>query len=782
MPRKKKKKQLTIHSSEVKILLGLLTLIGGIAITITPFAEGEIFFSITRLIGQAAFVWGLLICFVALRILFDKPYFNSWKPLIGLLLLAITSSVFLTFLVPDLDLSQLTNYSTAGGTFGYNLHIQLFKLLGSFIEFLIILLSGIISFSLLSGVSLEKMKSSIENGMDGVSGSLANLKKKDSEDQKANINIINGDTTNKGFIDMEKEYIGGNKIKEKEIVKEESKNIIDKTSFDSKGNFKKDITSEQTSFVGDEDSLKQDSQTDDYNKDGSTDTDPFGAPSYTNWQSPPTSIFQKPITIKQDEKVHKRNAIVIEKTLRSFGIETRISKITIGPTVVQYALSITVGTKVSKIKSLSTDLALALATSETLVRIEAPIPGTSLIGIEIPNPTPNFVYIKDMAETLQKQLSSFTLPLILGKNVANEPIIKDLTTLPHLLVAGATGAGKSAGINSILTGLLMSKTPDELKLMLVDPKMVEMAPYNGIPYLLTPVITDMELVVNALQWSIEEMKRRYRMLKQTGVRNIKEYNTKIGYTAMPYLVIIIDEMADLMLTTGHDVETKIVRLAQMARAVGIHLILATQRPSVDVITGLIKANVPGRMAFSVSTQIDSRVIIDSNGAESLIGMGDMMFKSPKTGRPIRIQGAFTDTSDTENLVTFIKSQVDEDSIEYKDEVLQAPESKEENKTGANGQYSEDTLFEEAVRIIVSSQKASSSMLQRKLRIGYNRAARLIDEMFDAKIIGPAQGSSPRKVLIDSADSFFGTSDKMIDDFKDTEEETNVDDNFSDSFE
>jgi DNA segregation ATPase FtsK/SpoIIIE, S-DNA-T family len=771
MPRKKKKKQLTIHSSEIKILLGLLTLIGGVAITITPFADGEIFYSITKLIGQAAVVWGLLICFVAMRILFDKPYFNSWKPLIGLLLMAITASIFLTFIVPAFELSQLTDYSTAGGLFGYKLHTELFELLGGLIEFLIILLSGIISFSLLSGVSLEKMRSGVETGMDGVSSSLSKFKKEgDTGKLPQSIDILNG----KDSVLSEKEYVGGAANKPDEIKIEDSLKQ-EQEEEEEDDDFAKEIVAEKTMFVGDEDRIEASEPTEVKDKDA----DPFGEPIYTNWQSPPSSIYQKPVKVKQDEKIHKRNAIVIEKTLRSFGIETRISKITIGPTVVQYALSITVGTKVSKIKNLSTDLALALATSETLVRIEAPIPGTSLIGIEIPNPTPNFVYIKDMVEDLQSRLSKFTLPIILGKNVANEPIIQELTTLPHLLVAGATGSGKSAGINSILTGLLMSKTPDELKLLLVDPKMVEMAPYNGIPYLLTPVVTDMELVINALQWSIEEMQRRYRMLKQTGVRNIGEYNKKIGYTAMPYLVIIIDEMADLMLTTGHDVETKIVRLAQMARAVGIHLILATQRPSVDVITGLIKANIPGRMAFAVSTQIDSRVIIDTNGAESLIGQGDMMFKSPQTGRPIRVQGAFTATSDTENLITFIKAQIDEDAIEYKDEVLEAPEEEKAKESGSGSEYSEDTLFEDAVRIIVSSQKASSSMLQRKLRIGYNRAARLIDEMFDAKIIGPAQGSSPRKVLIGSADSFFGTPSEIENDFENTGD---MGEDYTDSFE
>lgn len=755
MPRKKKKKQLTIHSAEVKILIGLLVLIGGIAMAIAPFTEGELFSIITEITGSSALIWGILIFFAGLRTLFDHPYLNSWRPIIGLIMLGLTVASFESFLVPADSLIEPDTYVGIGGHFGVALHNLLNNYLGNLVEFLLLLLVTIIAFSLLSGVTLEQMKDFLEKIFGGVLDRMAEAQEK-REEEKLDVDIIgtsSQDDPRKGMTDEEakaQEYVGEQWVMPGSKKKEEEKKKLTEKEKDASLVEIDPITQDATKYVGD-DSPKAKTE----EKTTEDDSNPFGEPKFTNWSFPPSSIYQEPVKQKQDEKIHKRNAIVIEKTLRSFGIETRISKITIGPTVVQYALSITVGTKVSKIRNLSTDIALALATPESQVRIEAPIPGTSLIGIEIPNPTPNFVFVRDMVEELDKLKDKYKLPLIMGRNVANEPIIKDLTKLPHLLVAGATGSGKSAGINSILTGLLMSRTPDELKLLLVDPKMVEMAPYNGIPYLLTPVVTDMELVVNALQWSVEEMLRRYRQLKQLKVRNITEYNEKMKHTAMPYIVIVIDEMADLMLSTGVDVEAKIVRLAQMARAVGMHLILATQRPSVDVITGLIKANVPGRIAFSVATSIDSRVIIDQPGAEALIGNGDMMFKSPELSRPVRVQGAFTSTTDTENLITFIKTQVQNsnEEVEYTKEVLQAPQTEAEQKTEGNRGHSEDEMFGDAVRVVVSAQKASASMLQRKLRIGYNRAARLVDEMEEARVIGPAQGSSPRKVLIVNAEKF-----------------------------
>jgi S-DNA-T family DNA segregation ATPase FtsK/SpoIIIE len=355
-----------------------------------------------------------------------------------------------------------------------------------------------------------------------------------------------------------------------------------------------------------------------------------------------------------------------------------------------------------------------------------------------------------MIKKLRLESNNYDLPLILGKDITGKTVIRDLSKIPHLLVAGATGTGKSVAINSIITGILMTKTPDEVKFIMIDPKMgVEMAAYNGIPHLLNPVITDMELVVNALQWTIEEMMRRYRQLKQVHAKKLTEYNKKMGYTAMPYIIVVIDEMADLMLTSGVDVETKIQRLAQMGRAVGVHLILATQRPTVNVITGLIKANVPGRMAFAVATAMDSRVILDDTGAETLLGNGDMLFKDQTTPKPIRIQCTYTSTEDSENVIKEIKNQVSEEEVEYSQDLTQAIE-KGTAATNDKGSTERDPDFPLALQIVISNQKASSSFLQRKMKIGYNKAARLIDELYEAGAIGPQDGSKPRQVLVSSA--------------------------------
>jgi S-DNA-T family DNA segregation ATPase FtsK/SpoIIIE len=407
--------------------------------------------------------------------------------------------------------------------------------------------------------------------------------------------------------------------------------------------------------------------------------------------------------------------------------------------------------KVSRIKNLSNDLALALASQTSSVRIEAPIPGTSYVGVEIPNPTPNFVYTKDMITRLRREKDKFELPLILGKDITAKTCIRDLGKIPHLLVAGATGTGKSVAINSLLTGILMTKSPDEVKFIMIDPKMgVEMAIYNGIPHLLNPVITDPESVINALQWSIEEMMRRYRQLKQVRAKKLVEYNKKLGYMAMPYIVIVIDEMADLILTSGIDVETKIQRIAQMGRAVGIHLILATQKPTVNVITGLIKSNIPGRMAFAVATSMDSRVILDESGAETLLGNGDMLYKDQTTPKSLRIQGTYTSTEDSESIIRAIKEQVREEDIEYSEELSEAIE-KGVTEESPNGETERDPDFEKALAVVIATQKASSSYLQRKMRIGYNKAARLIDELYAAGAVGPQDGSKPRKVLVTSPD-------------------------------
>jgi S-DNA-T family DNA segregation ATPase FtsK/SpoIIIE len=744
----KKKTELTIHSKETRILLGIILLIVGISILVAPFLEGEglIFPYITDLLGITSVSWGILIIILAGRIITDNKYLSSNKTLIGALLLAFVSNIFFSFWIPESEFDPSGDYSGAGGLVGSYLHFLLKGFMGKFIEFIVLIVLLIISFSLLSGVSMETITGNLVEMLEKVlhrgKGTL-NRSSSSKENEDIFIDGIQGDKTDQGETLDRKSYVGekGNE----DIIASE---IEDSTEAASEVVEPQNEELEYVQNSTSSESLPQ-------NKQSQVEevTETLAPPQFMNWQLPPSALLKKPEVTTPDKKIHKRNATIIEKTLRSFNIESRTDKITIGPTVVQYALSITVGTKVSKVRNLSNDLALALATPESQIRIEAPIPGTSLIGIEIPNPEPNFVYIKEMVEALNTEVDKYQLPLLLGKNIRGQCIIQDLAKLPHLLVAGATGTGKSVGINTILTGFLATKSPDELKLILVDPKMVELAPYNGIPHLLTPVITDMDLVVNALQWAVEEMLRRYRILKQLGARNISEFNEKSDEANLPFIVIIIDEMADLMLSTGVDVESKIVRLAQMARAVGIHLILATQRPSVDVITGLIKANVPGRVAFSVSTSIDSRVIIDQTGAETLIGKGDMMFKSPSTGSPLRLQCAWTDTPDTENIVNFIKQQVN-DEVSYSHEITK-PKMDVDEKSASNGGHSEDDMFKDAVMVVVGDQKASASMLQRRLRIGYNRAARLIDELEEAGAIGPQEGSKPRKVLISSADQLIG---------------------------
>jgi S-DNA-T family DNA segregation ATPase FtsK/SpoIIIE len=371
-----------------------------------------------------------------------------------------------------------------------------------------------------------------------------------------------------------------------------------------------------------------------------------------------------------------------------------------------------------------------------------------------------------MVARLKRDLENYELPLILGKDITGKICIKDLGKIPHLLVAGATGTGKSVAINAIITGILMTKSPDEVKFIMIDPKMgVEMASYNGTPHLLNPVITDMELVVNALQWTIEEMMRRYRQLKQVHAKKLTEYNKKMGYTAMPYIVIVIDEMADLMLTSTTDVETKIQRLAQMGRAVGVHLILATQKPTVNVITGLIKSNIPGRMAFAVATAMDSRVILDESGAETLLGNGDMLYKDQTTPKALRIQGTYTSTEDSENVIASIKEQVNEDEIEYSEDLQQAIE-KGTTQAGPGGNSSErDPDFGAALDIVIANQKASASFLQRKMRVGYNKAARLIDELYEAGAIGPQDGSKPRDVLVSSKGQILENDSQEDQDFE-----------------
>ncbi len=462
------------------------------------------------------------------------------------------------------------------------------------------------------------------------------------------------------------------------------------------------------------------------------------------------------------------NAQIIQDTLSNFNIEVEMEGANVGPRVTQFTLKPSTGVKLTKIVNLETNLALDLAAHS--IRIEAPIPGKKAVGVEVPNVKPAIVRVSSLLKSREWTDISSPLGMIIGRDITGAPIVYDLAKMPHLLVAGQTGSGKSVMINDILTSLLYHNSPSDLKLILVDPKQVELAPYNDIPHLLTPVINDPEKCISALKWAVAEMERRLKALAEVGRRNIGEYNDLKKEEGMPYIVIVIDELADLMMMAARDVEALIVRLAQKARAVGIHLVLATQRPSVDVITGLIKANVPARIAFTVASQIDSRTIIDQMGAEKLLGQGDMLFLTSDMPKPKRVQAAFISGDETAKVTDFIRSQR---PPQYDDEIISQPVQLN-GKGGIVADYgandADDEMWKDALRVVIEGKKASTSLLQRRLRIGYGRAARLIETMEEQGIIGPADGQRPREVLISSLDEVFGGDNEIGGNVEPTEAE------------
>ena len=481
------------------------------------------------------------------------------------------------------------------------------------------------------------------------------------------------------------------------------------------------------------------------------------------WVYPPFDLLEKSTGVPEGGDTEK-NFAVIEKTLKDFGIEVERGSCKIGPAVTQYSFRPAVGVKIAKILSLQNDLALALAAHP--IRIEAPIPNQSLIGIEIPNTAKVTVRLRDMFDKAEFRRRTSGLTLALGENVSGEGVIADLAKMPHLMIAGATGTGKSVAINSVIVALLYQNSPEDLKFIMVDPKRVELSLYNGIPHLLTDVIVENSKVVNTLRWAVSEMERRYRLLQDSGSRDLESYREKKQRGEMirhvdpetnetseeelkdlPYIVIVIDELADLMGSHGKEVEGAIVRLAQMARAVGIHLIVSTQRPSVEVITGLIKANITTRIAFQVATQIDSRTILDMGGAEKLLGQGDMLYLSASSPKPQRIQGAFVSETEVKKVVDFIKAQKDkfEEKAEETPDITQNAQRDILEYKDNGGAEAEDDMLEAAKEEIMRSKKASASFLQRRLRIGYARAARLLDILEEKGIVGPADGAKPREI-------------------------------------
>jgi S-DNA-T family DNA segregation ATPase FtsK/SpoIIIE len=464
------------------------------------------------------------------------------------------------------------------------------------------------------------------------------------------------------------------------------------------------------------------------------------------WEYPPLSLLSQKSGGKADRGDVKGNATIIENTLDSFGIGAKVVEYNPGPAVTQYALDINKGTRLSKITALSTDLALALSAPTGQIRIEAPIPGRNLVGVEVPNRSAEYVTLKTMLSAPAMKKHKSKLAVALGIDVAGNPSIVDIASMPHLLIAGSTGSGKSVCINSFMCSILFRATPEEVKFILVDPKRVELTGYNDIPHLLTPVIVEPNKVVSALKWSCQTMDKRYKMLAEVGVKNINEYNELAGLATMPNIVIVIDELADVMLFAPAEVEESITRIAQMARAVGIHLVLATQRPSVDVLTGLIKANVPTRIAFNVTSMTDSRVILDSPGAEKLLGRGDMLFQAPDKPKPIRVQGTYVSAQEANSLTQFLRSQGQKPH--YEEEIVTKFQSNRITG-GSSGSDSNgvdiDDKCEEAARLFLTADKASSSLIQRRLSVGYARAARILDQLYEIGLVGPPDGSKPRDV-------------------------------------
>ena len=474
-----------------------------------------------------------------------------------------------------------------------------------------------------------------------------------------------------------------------------------------------------------------------------------------SWMTPEPALLDNK-QFKPDAGDIKKNAQIIKETLADFKVDVEMEEANIGPRVTQFTLKPPSGVRLQKITALDTNLALNLAAES--IRIEAPIPGKKAVGIEVPNKKSAIVTLRGIIESSQWKHDDSKLSFAIGKDISGKSIIGQLDAMPHLLIAGQTGSGKSIMINTFLLSLLYKNSPSDLKLILVDPKRVELSPYNHIPHLLTQVITDPDKCLSALKWAVDEMERRYELLAEKGKREIKSFNDSNAEEKLPYIVIVIDELADLMMVAARDVESLIVRIAQKARAIGIHLVLATQRPSVDVITGLIKANIPARIAFTVASQIDSRTIIDQTGAEKLLGKGDLLFTTPQITKPQRIQGAFVSEDEVNAVVNFVKSQA---APNYDEDVV-----KQQVSIGSNGgvvmdfdgSSGDEDLYKDSVKVVVDAGKASASLLQRRLRIGYSRASRMIDVLEERGVIGPADGARPREVLISSIDESSDSGD------------------------
>lgn len=679
-------------------------------------------------------------------------------------------NAFLTSIGEEFSRAQITT-KVGGGFIGSMFYQLVFPILGTVGSEVISLLMMLIGILMICNVKFTTLLSGFQKGSQLVieknkdagevlKSKYSDLVEKHEQNKQEKLNnrekltdpLDDHDSTFPSMSDFNSEPATSNKVKEESSSEFEPPIEVSQQSIPTATEIEDTSTDDlpvSHSYVEEDQKMKQELQNIDH---GDLETKQSTQPKNPNYKKPPINLLSpiKNVDQSQDKSLIQKNTEILESTFKSFGVHVIVKKAVLGPTVTRYEVQPAVGVKVSKIVNLADDLALALAAKD--IRIEAPIPGKPLIGIEVPNRTTSAVSFKDVMVHQDTKSKEVSLDVPLGKDVEGKVISADLRKMPHLLIAGSTGSGKSVAINTIITSVLMKAYPEDVKLVLIDPKMVELSVYNGIPHLLIPVVTDAKLATNALRKTVKEMERRYQLFAAGGVRNITEYNQKVVENnadknnsvmeKLPYIVVIVDELSDLMMVAGHDVEDAIVRLAQMARAAGIHMILATQRPSVDVITGLIKANVPSRISFAVSSGVDSRTILDQVGAEKLLGRGDMLFLPIGAAKPERVQGAYISVTEVEKIVSWVKEQQEavynEDMIPSKNDSEGQVESEDEP---------EDEFYDQAVALVRKQQSASVSMLQRRFRIGYNRAARIVDEMEAKGIVGPSEGSKPRQVLI-----------------------------------
>ena len=669
----------------------------------------------TRNIGLGAYIFPFLLLFGGMVILLDFKLPNPYHKFFGIGFLFIIFLVFVHLRLLLLDNPYLLAKDGAGGgLLGYYFANSLYLYFGTRGAYLVLISLSLISTLFITEVSYFYIFSNLINRIKIISHNFYNLLK--------NIGVkIYKSSKYKEVTDYQEYKI--NKVSKKILKEKEKENEL---------KLKEEII---------------------VNED-------YPESKISKYQIPPLSLLSDPYSEeKNDTKLNiEENIKILESTFSNFGIDAKVVGVIQGPTVTRYEIHPAPGVKISKITILSNDIALAFAVAS--VRIEAPIPGKNAVGIEVPNRKRINVYLKEILQSNEFKNSKFKLPIALGIDIGGKPIIADLIELPHLLIAGATGSGKSVCINNIILSIIYNLSPEKVKLIMIDPKRVELNIYNGIPHLLIPIITDTNQAIKVLNWVISEMEKRFKIFAEAGVRNLEGYNEyvrnlKNDINALPYIIIIIDELADLMLSSPVKAEEVLCRLAQMTRATGIHLIIATQRPSVDIITGSIKINFPSRIAFAVSTQVDSRTILDVNGAEKLLGNGDMLFSPVGVSKPIRAQGAFVTEKEIKNIVSYLREHGQ--SLEYEQEVLEFKNNK--NLFIKTEEEEEDELFNEAISIINNNKQASISILQRKLRIGYTRAARLIDLMEKRGIVGPYDGRNPRKILL-SEDEYLNNFEKQ----------------------